>query len=149
MTDPALRRARWELRLPAHIGIFLGASTAAYAVALAGVTALQATSEAALIAERAPVVAGIDAVAARNEQLATALSKAGADYQAATDAYVASGGRLADLEQALAALSSTVAKIDGVSRSLPTAVNLPKVVGRITTSTAPATSATTGASGVP
>lgn len=149
MTEPARSRARLELRLPPHIGVFLGASTAAYAVTLAGVTALQARSEAALIADRAPVVAGVDAIAARNEQLAAALSAAGADYQAATDAYVANGGRLADLEQALAALAAKVAQIDGVSRSLPTGANLPKVVRRVTTSSAPATSATTGASGVP
>ncbi|MBI3752205.1 MAG: hypothetical protein HY263_11195 [Chloroflexi bacterium] len=149
MTDPARRATRVELRLPPHIGVFLGASTAAYAVTLAGVTALQAQSEAALVADRAPVVAGVDAIAARNAQLAAALSAAGADYQAATDAYVADGGRLADLEQALAALATKVATIDGVSRSLPTSVNLPKVVRRVTTSTAPATSSTTGASGVP
>lgn len=149
MTDPERARARFELRLPPHIGVFLGASTAAYAVSLAGVTVLQARSEAALVADRAPVVAGIDAVAARNELLTAALSAAGVDYQAATDAYVANGGRLADLEQALATLASKVAQIDGVSRSLPTSINLPKVVRRVTTSSAPATSATTGASGVP
>lgn len=149
MTDPGKPRPRLELHLPAHIGVFLGASTAAYAVTLAGVTALQAQGEAALIADRAPVVAGIDSIAARNEQLAAALSAAGTEYQAASDAYVANGGRLADLEQALAALASKVAQIDGVSRSLPAGVNLPKVARRVTTSTAPATSATTGASGVP
>lgn len=149
MTDPAAPRSGRELRLPAHIGVFLGASTAAYAVTLAGVTALQAQGEAALIADRAPVVAGVDSIAARNGRLAAALSSAGADYQAATDSYVANGGRLADLEQALATLAAKVAKIDGVSRSLPTGASIPKVVRRVTTSTAPATSATTGASGVP
>ena len=149
MTDRARPGAGLDLRLPAHIGVFLGASTAAYAVTLAGVTALQAQSEAVLIADRAPVVSGVEAITARNEQLAAALSAAGADYQAATEAYMANGGRLADLEQALAALASKVAQIDGVSRSLPTGVNLPTVVRRVTTSTAPATSSTTGASGVP
>lgn len=148
MTEPASPRGRLELRLPPHIAVFLGASTAAYAVTLAGVTALQAQSEAALIADRAPVVAGIDAIAARNDQLAAALTTAGTEYQAASEAYLANGGRLADLEQALASLASKVAKIDGVSRSLPSAASLP-TVRRVTTSTAPATSATTGASGVP
>jgi hypothetical protein len=149
MTDASASRRSIELRLPAHIGVVLGASTAAYAVALAGVTMLQAQGEAAAAADRAPVVSGIDGIAARNEQLAAAMSAAGADYQAATEAYLANGGRLADLERALAALTSQVAKIDGVSRSLPSGVSLPKVVRRITTTTAPATSSTTGASGAP
>ena len=149
MTDAPVSRSRLELRLPPHIGVFLGASTAAYAVAIAGVTVLQAQGEAAAAADRAPVVSGIDAIAARNQRLAAAMSTADADYQAATEAYLASGGRLTDLEQALAALSAQVAKIDGVSRSLPSSVSLPKVVRRITTTTAPATTTTTGASGAP
>jgi hypothetical protein len=149
MTDPAGGGGRrFALRIPPHVGIFFGLTTAAYAVTLAGVTGLEARSEADLAAQRAPVVAGIDDVATRNRLFAAALTAAGSDYQAASQAYVAAGGRLGDLEVALASLSTTVQAIDGVSRTLPTTVSLPNVTRRVT-SGAPATSSTTGASGVP
>lgn len=136
------------LRVPAHVGVMLGVSTAAYAVTLAGVTALQAGSEAELAAERAPAIARIDGLAARNQQLTDALQAAGASYDAVAAAYGAAGARLVDLEAALASLATSVQLIDGASRSLPSSIALPRV-GRPSSGGAPATSSTTGASGAP
>jgi hypothetical protein len=136
------------LRVPAHVGVLLGASTAAYAVTLAAITGLQATSEAELAAERAPAVAGVQNLGARNQDLGNALAAAGQRYDSLAREYAAAGGQLSSLEAALADLASSVQAIDGVSRSLPASVPLPKVT-RVTVSGAPATSSTTGASGVP
>lgn len=141
--------ARLDLRLPVHVGVFLGLSTAAYAVTLAGVTALESRTEADQAADRAPTLAGIDALAGRNQAAAAALANAGTDYQAAAAAYQAAGGRLADLERALSGLASSVQQINGVTTNLPTSVRLPAVRHVTSGGGAPATSATTGASGVP
>jgi hypothetical protein len=135
------------LRIPAHVGVMLGVSTAAYAVSLAGVAALQAGSEAELAAERAPALTRIEAIAARNQQLADALDAAGGTYNSIAATYAAAGGRLADLEAALGGLAGSVQRIDGVSRSLPSTVALPKVSRVSSGGSAPATSSTTGASG--
>ncbi|HJW21738.1 MAG TPA: hypothetical protein VJ506_04840 [Candidatus Limnocylindrales bacterium] len=146
---PAAPRPRLSApRIPAHIGVLLGASTAAYAVTLAGITGLQATSEADLAAERAPAVAGVQDLGAKNQELGNALAAAGLHYDSLTRAYAAAGGRLADLEAALADLVTSVQAIDGVSRSMPASIPLPKV-SRVSVGGAPATSSTTGASGVP
>lgn len=137
-----------SLRLPMHVGVLLGASTAAYAVTLAAVTGLQAASEADLIAERAPAIAGVHDLAARNQDLGDALVVAGQRYDGLNRAYAAAGGRLTALEAALADLATSVQAIDGVSRSLPASVPLPKIT-RVVVSGAPATNATTSASGAP
>lgn len=137
------------LRVPPHVGVMLGVSTAAYAVTLAGVTALQATSEAELAAERAPAIARLQDLATGNDRLAAEVALAGQRYDAAAQAYTAAGGRLADLESALADLATSAQAIDGVSRSLPNAASLPRVSRVSVGGAAPATSSTTGASGVP
>jgi hypothetical protein len=135
------------LRIPPHVGVMLGVSTAAYAVTLAGVTGLQANSETALIAERAPAIARIDGLTARNQQLIDALVAAGATYDAASASYAAAGDRLTALEAALTDLAASVERIDGVSRLLPSSIALPKM-SRPSVGGVPTTSATTGASGV-
>jgi hypothetical protein len=136
------------LRVPPHVGVMLGVSTAAYAVALAGVTGLQAAGDAELAADRAPAIAAIEDVSARNQALADALQQAGSRYDEVAQAYAAAGGRLSDLEAALTDLATSVQRIDGVSRSLPTSVSLPRVSRQVSSGGgAPATSSTTGASG--
>jgi hypothetical protein len=137
-----------RLSIPAHVGVLLGASTTAYAVTLAAVTGLQATDEATLVADRAPAVAAVQDLNARNQDLGDALTAAGQRYDGLSNAYAAAGGRLAAFEMALADLATRVQAIDGVSRSLPASVPLPKVT-RVVVRGVPATSATTGASGAP
>jgi hypothetical protein len=124
----------------------LGVSTAAYAISLAGVAANQSHDEASLAAAQAPTLAAIDGIIRGNDRLGSDLQRAGADYSAAASGYATAGDRLQALEGALTTLADRVAKLDGVSRTLPTSVSLPRVSGSVTT-TAPVTHATTGASG--
>ncbi|HYL41667.1 MAG TPA: hypothetical protein VET90_10185 [Candidatus Binatus sp.] len=137
-----------RLRIPTHVCVLLGASTAAYAVTLAGVTALQAGAEAQQAAARAPAIAGVQDLGTQNQALSDALVSAGQRYDEVARGYTLAGGRLTSLEASLANLATTVQSIDGVSRSLPASVPLPRVT-RVSVGAAPATSATTGASGAP
>jgi hypothetical protein len=133
--------------LPTHVWVLFGASTAGYALVLAGVAAFQSNAEASLIAIRQPAVDGVAQLAAGHDALAERLDAARADYAASVDAYVAAGGRLDALHQQVALLAGVVAEIDGVSRSMPDAVKLPAVHRSVATVKAPTTSGTTGASG--
>jgi hypothetical protein len=143
MTD-----GRRRPRLPTHIGIMLGVSTAAYSVALAGVAASQARDEAATAAAQAPTLSALDHIVATNDDLSNRLGRSGSDYSALAKAYVDAGGRLADLEAALANLSGAVVEINGVSQALPATIPLP-ALSRAVGGSVPATHSTTGASGVP
>lgn len=133
--------------LPAHVWVMLGASTAGYALLLAGVAGLQSRNEADLIAARQPAVDGVAAVASGHDTLLRRLDAARAAYAATVDAYVAAGGSLDALDGTLGNLAGLVAEIDGVSRSLPTSVKLPAVKRSVSSVSVPSTSGTTGASG--
>lgn len=142
MTD---RRA---LALPAHLAAYLGVSAGVYAVALAAVTGIQSQTDAAVAAQRAPVMQGIAELAAGHDEMAARLARAQAAYQDAAAAYAAVGGPLADVQLGLSSLADKVAAIDGASRTLPTSVKLPSVSRVVRTTSVPTTHTTTGASGV-
>jgi uncharacterized membrane protein YhiD involved in acid resistance len=125
----------------------LSASTAGYALVLAGVAALQSNAEADLIAARRPAVEGVARLAAGHDELIRRLDAARAGYTTAADTYAAAGSTLDALHEQVALLTGVVAEIDGVSRSMPAAVKLPAVQRTVATVQAPATSGTTGASG--
>jgi hypothetical protein len=137
---------RTWLGLPSHVVVMLGASTATYALVLAGVAALQARSEADLAALRAPAVDGLGSVSAGHDAMGARLRAAQDAYNKAVQAYVAAGGSLDAVEANLGGFASVVAEIDGVSRSMPTTVKLP-AVRTSSGAGAPVTHATTGASG--
>jgi hypothetical protein len=134
-------------RLPTHVWVLFGASTAGYALLLAGVAALQSNADADLVAARQPAVDGVAEVVAGHDALSKRLEAAGAGYSAAADAYTAAGGTLDALHAQVGLLAGLVAEIDGVSRSMPDAVKLPAVRRTVVTTKAPTTSGTTGASG--
>ena len=136
-----------HVRIPAHLLLMLSASTAAYAIALAGIAGVQSADEAALAAARDPVARTIDQVAAGHDDLEARIDQARAGYAAAARSYVAAGGALAALESQLGDLATVVADIDGVSRTLPSSVRLPAIGGSVAAGRAPTTHATTGASG--
>lgn len=133
--------------VPTHVWVMAGASTAGYALVLAGVAALQSNVEADLIAARQPAVEGVARLAAGHDELIRRLDAARAGYTSAADTYVAAGSTLDALHEQVALLAGVVAEIDGVSRSMPAAVKLPAVSRTVSTVKAPATSGTTGASG--
>jgi hypothetical protein len=136
---------RTWLGLPSHVIVMLGASTATYALVLAGVAGLQSRNEADLAALRAPAVDGVQRLAEGHDSLAARLSAAGSAYNAAVSDFVNAGGSLDAVEADLGAFAAAVKEIDGVSRTLPTAVKLPAVSRA--SSGAPSTHGTTGASG--
>jgi hypothetical protein len=138
---------RQPFRIPPHVFVLLSASTAAYAITLAGVAGLQSANEAALGAERGPVAHAIEEVGAGHDALLERLERSRAAYAAAARSYLVAGTTLPTFEAGLADLATVVASIDGVSRSLPTAVRLPSIRGSVPGGRAPATHATTGASG--
>ena len=137
---------RTWLGLPSHVVVMLGASTATYALVLAGVAGLQSRSEADLAALRAPALEGVTSLSAGHDAIDARLRAAQDAYNASVQAYVDAGGSLDTVELNLGAFAAVVAEIDGVSRSMPTTVKLP-AVKRSTSAGAPTTQGTTGASG--
>lgn len=143
MTD----ERRSAMSIPAHLGVILGLSTGAYALALAAVTGLQSSAEAATRIERAPTIAAIDAMATDRDRLAARLDAARVAYEAAAGVYGDAGLQVVDLEARLNALAAAVSEVSGTASTLPSGVKLPPVSRSVTTVVAPASQATTGASG--
>jgi hypothetical protein len=137
---------RTWLGLPSHVIVMLGASTATYALVLAGVAGVQSRSEADLAAARAPAVDGLSALQSGHDEIGARLVAAQDAYNAAVQAYTDAGWSLDALQNQLGAFAGAVGEIDGVSRALPTSVKLPKV-SRSSGASAPSTQGTTGASG--
>jgi hypothetical protein len=132
--------------VPAHIVVMLSASTAAYAVLLAGMAGLQSTSNSAIAAAREPLAASVGVVAAGHDRLAASLDAARARYGAVADAYGSVGGRLGNLEATLSAFAASVAELDGQARSLPSSFKVPSLKSPARVSV-PKTQGTSGASG--
>ena len=145
MTEQPKRAFASMRRLPAHIAVMLGLSTAAYAVSLAAVATDQSQLEAATTAARAPAVDAVDSLVRGNDALNAALGEADGRLASVVADYGAAGDRLTALEAALAGFAGTVAEINGVSQALPATVPLPAITTtkRATITT---THSTTGAS---
>lgn len=135
------------LRLPAHLGVFMGLSAGAYALSLAGITALQSSSEAALAADRAPALAVIEAAQRDHGALEARIQSARQAYEAAAAAYAATGAGFADMEARLKDLATAMTQLNGSAATLPSGVKLPSVSRSAGAAAAPAVQATTTASG--
>lgn len=146
---PVTARRTAEARRPYHVGVCLGLSAAVYAVSLAGVTALQSSSERGIAAAQAPSVAALQAVAAGHDVLERRLAGSGAAYDAAAGGYQRAADSLGSLERELEGLSASVAKVTGVTSALPNHVALPSLPRVPVAAAAPAVHATTTASGQP
>lgn len=138
-----------ELRRPVHLAILAGLSASAYAGSLALVAMLQSSSDAALVAERAPVGSAADRLTAGHDRLDAAIAAATRRYGEAAGRYGALASEITGLETALDALATTTASVTNSTTTLPTHVSLPAVQAapRVVRVSAPATQATTGASG--
>jgi hypothetical protein len=133
---------------PARAGMLIGASAAMYAVSLAGVSALQASSDAALDAQRQPYVATVAEARAANDRLEAALRQVDRDTRSLVAAYATTGDELAAYQGRLDALAALVADVQGSAASLPTRLSLPKVsVHTTSVGSAPRTTTKTSASG--
>ncbi len=132
--------------------MLLGASAAVYAVSLAGISLLQASSDADLAASRQPYMDAVARSRSANDRLEAAITKANTDARALVAAYAAAGDDVAAYEARLDKLASLVADVQGSAAALPTRISLPKVtVTAISTSrassSAPRTTTKTTASG--
>lgn len=130
-----------------HVGMFLGLSAGAYGLSLAGVTALQAQSEAAIVADRTPAQEALARLAAGNDSLEANGRRVSLSYDQMTSAYERVSQTLVDVEAQLSGLAEAVGAVDGVARSLPDHVALPKLVRAATSVGASTVHATTGGSG--
>jgi hypothetical protein len=138
---------RSAVSVPAHLGVILGLSTGTYALTLAAVTGLQSSAEAATRMERAPTIAAIEAMAADHDRLTARLDAARAAYEAAAGVYGDAGLQIADLDDRHDALAAAVSEVSGTASSLPSSVTLPPISRSVARVAAPASQATTGASG--
>jgi hypothetical protein len=136
-----------DTRRPLHVGVFVGLSAGVYALGLAGVTALQAQSEAAIAADRIPTADAISQLASQNASLEASARRAGFAYDRAMRAYDRIGQTMAEVEGRLGELAATVQAVDGASRALPDRVALPRVNRTVTSIKIPTVHATTCASG--
>jgi hypothetical protein len=136
-----------DARRPLHVGTFLGLSAGAYALSLAAVTALQAQSETAIAADRAPTVQAISRLAVQIDSLEANARHAGLTFERATGAYDRVGQTMVDVETQLGELAKAVEAVDGAARALPDHVALPRVSPTVTSIRTTKVHATTAASG--
>jgi hypothetical protein len=143
------------LTTPARAGMLLGASAALYAVTLAGVSALQADTDATAIAARAPYLDVVAQTRAANDDLEARLLKADAEVRALVATYAAVGDDIAAYQARLDSLAALVAEVEGSAAALPARIKLPSVsmrgavagTSRSGGGSSGSTSARTGASG--
>ena len=138
-----------DLRRTVHLAVLAGLSASAYAGALAVIAMLQSSADATLIAQQAPIRSAADAIRVGHDGLEAALAAATGRYSRLTDRYGTLLPGIAGVETSLDGLARTTAGVTDSTLSLPTRVSLPSVQAapRVVRVAAPATQATTGASG--
>jgi hypothetical protein len=137
-----------DVRRPLHLVVMVGASTALYAISLAGVTAIQSNADRALIVRQSPAENATTRVGKVNDRLETSLARAADAYTDAAARYDALAPRLESMETSLEQLAGRVQAVSGAARALPGRVSLPTVHRSAPAALArPRTSANTGASG--
>ena len=151
-TTVSTRMTMTDARRPLHLAVLVGVSTGTYAIALAGVTALQSASDAAIAADRAPYELAADRLAAGHDRVEAALEDAGRDYDLLASSYDGLAPRLVDMEASLQGLGDRAIRLSDSIGSLPSRVSVPRMP-TIRSAPAPAkvskpaTHGTTGASG--
>ncbi len=142
-------------RTPVHVAAALGISAGIYAVSLAGVTSLQAATNAQLATDRAPAAEAVAKLKATHDALDAGLARLDTAYAGAASSYSAITRQISDHEQALARLGTQVKMAEGSASSLavpsvPTISRLPAVSTQTTyVSSKPVVNACTTASGKP
>ena len=138
-------------RRPIHLAVLLGVSAGAYAVTLAGVTALQAEADAHVQAQRSPIDLAATVMADDRAALEAAAETAAYRYAVLADRYRRSGLVIEGMEVALDDLALRAGAVAESAASLPTRFALPSVRSSPRSAprpaSAPATQATTRASG--
>jgi len=148
----ATARPATATRRPIHVVVAVGMTAGLYALSLAGVTALQAATDAQLAADRAPAAGAVaqlksthDAMEGSLDRLASAYANVANGYQAITDGIVGHEQALAALRQQVEAAAGSAAAL-----SVPSLSRLPAVSGSaVTVRSRPVANACTTASGKP
>lgn len=141
-----------DTRRPLHLAVLVGASAGTYAIALAGVTALQSATDATIAAARAPYEIATDRMSAGHDRVEAALADAARAYDRLAASYDGLTPRLAGLESSLTGLGERTSRLSDSIGSLPTRVSVPRMP-TVRSAPAPAkvskpsTHGTTGASG--
>ena len=143
---------RASLNVPLHLPVLVGVSAVLYSGGLAAVSAQQAAHEAAKVAAREPSAEELAAIAETNDLLESTLALLDDRLGPLSDAAAAADARARDLAEQRIALEQEVTKLTGeqaatVRRVVNTVV--PRRTASSSTTTAPSTVATTGASGAP
>jgi len=139
-----------ERRRPIHLAMMAGLAAGAYAVSLAGVTALQASTDRAISDATIPTSDAVDLLRTHHDDLEARLAAAAAAYDAAAARYHGIAGDLLTYEQQLKALAQTVTKAKGSATWVPASGGgLPSVGRSAAAAPRPASHATTCASGKP
>ena len=137
-----------DRRVPLHLAVLVGASTAAYAISLASVTALQAAADEAVVVARAPARDAATRLTNGHDRLQAELDAATRAYATAASRYDELSAAVASLDASLEGYTEAAARVSGAAHALPSRVSLPSV-SRTSTgiTTKPRVSGTTGASG--
>lgn len=138
-----------DRRVPTHLAILIGVSAGAYAVSLAGITALQSSADARLTAQRLPSQQAAEQAARDHDALERAVAAAADRYAGLADRYEQAGTSIGSVELALDGLATRAASLTESAAKLRVApFSLPRVARSVTqTVSAPKTHATTKASG--
>ena len=139
-------------RRPHHVGVVIGLSTGAYAMALAAVTSAQAAHDRGLIADREPMVDAVSLLASGHDRMQARIEAARSRYAAASDRYAQAAQQLGALQADLDRLARTLTRIEGTTFAAPPRISAPAAPGvrpPAATPAPPPTQATTGASGKP
>jgi hypothetical protein len=135
-----------EKRRPIHVGVVVGLSASVYALSLAGVTSLQATTNAELTTAQAPALDAAARLGAAHTLTEQRLDAASSAYDETAKAYADLTQALGTYENGIKGLAGRVGKIEGSSLSMPSSVSMPHLSASTTTSR-PTVHACTTASG--
>jgi hypothetical protein len=138
-----------DRRIPTHLAILVGVSAGAYAISLAGITALQSTADARLIAQRLPSQQAAAQAARDHDGLERAVDAAAQRYATLAERYDQAGTGIGGVETALDDLATRAANLTESAAELRVVpFTLPRVTRSVTRAAAPPrTHATTKASG--
>jgi hypothetical protein len=147
----ALTRPSVATRRPVHVAVTVGVTAGLYAVSLAGVTTLQAGTDARLSADRAPAAAAVAELRDTHAAVEAQLALMESSYAGAAATYSEIAAAIGAHEKSLAGLGRRVAAVEGSASSLrvPTVGSLPSVSSGTVYVTRPATNACTTGSGQP
>jgi predicted RecB family endonuclease len=138
-------------KAPLHVPIALGVTAGLYAVSLAGITGLQHQADVAQAARQQPLADAISGLARERATLEANLGTTVDSLNAVSAAYGTAVSGTTALDTSVAALAAQVQAATGAAARLPaSSARLPSAPRVVTVVVAaPATQATTGASGKP